>query len=1177
MKTVKSVFLYLRKYSTARIIKRSKLFDDAWYLLTYSDVAKSGIDPLVHYVWFGSVEGRNPTPMFDVNYYKQSNPDIDFTKVEPFTHYLKVGHKQLRNPNPLFSEGFVKGQSRNENLSVSGLERYLLRNPNFDVNPSQNFDNERYFSLRPDVLECKIAPLKHYLSSGRAEFDFFQARESLVEPRPENVVKKVEDKRVGDLVIYKAGGFSSKNVLLYVCYASDGGLSEFHIRNINKFDKENFEIVLIVCFDNLKRVIDEETYKRCNTVILRENFGFDFGAWKDTVNTLHGLENAKSITFSNDSFLVTSQTDLSHFVEKLDLSTDGATFATGNKEIKNHEQSFFFSIAGKEAIRQTLKVLNSFPYYLCKQLLIEEVEIVFGDMLRENGVKVNVLYKSEQFENYPANLTIHKWDKLIEEGFPFLKSQGLQAGLIDYDELSNHIDPEAVSILKDHLDKRGKIPIDEVGKFDDPNPFLNDLFYVNGALRAYNPASCNPVSIPLEKVTECTSKVLAIIHCYYLDVASEIIEKIAIRKGKFFAVFTTDTQDKVFSITKMANEHELDFEVICTNNRGRDIRPMLEALKKHRSHFDFMLHLHTKKSPHNSLHEDWGKYLIDTMIGSGDVIDSNVTILTEPEVGVVYPEHHATVRGLRNWGYNFDKAKKLLAGKFRLSQDTNLDFPTGMMFFAKVELFTTLLDMYPDSLDFEEEDGQVDGTLAHAIERCIFYFAARVGLGSVSVSTEGGINGAIGNPIMRKTLSHLINKARSAMLSKGRDASSIIGRAVGEIYPLDFCYQKALEKPRFNLVIPTAKPEKVYGGISTAIKAFLSILPAEHHSIRIIITSDDVDRASVDLLTKYFNKEFIVNAVNLGDSGNEIVQICHRKDFVLEVSDFDVFFATAWWTADVAYRAYDFISASDGKPNKVIYLIQDYEPGFYTWSNHSALARSTYARGKDTIAVINSEELAGYVLNRHKMPNSFVIPFRINTSIYDHLIKLDYERFPKENQILVYARPSVQRNLFEIIVEGLHLWQKMNPQVANQYEIVLAGEPFDNGLISHLINARVVGKMSLEMYALNLARSRIGVSLMESPHPSYPPLEMAFAGCKVVTNSYEGKNLEKRSNNIISLDPITPISLSDAIDKLTSSEDLNDFNVEYGTIRDLGAQVTELQDLAKGLSNLLLATDIKEH
>ena len=49
------------------------------------------------------------------------------------------------------------------------------------------------------------------------------------------------------------------------------------------------------------------------------------------------------------------------------------------------------------------------------------------------------------------------------------------------------------------------------------------------------------------------------------------------------------------------------------------------------------------------------------------------------------------------------------------------------------------------------------------------------------------------------------------------------------------------------------------------------------------------------------------------------------------------------------------------------------------------------------------------------------------------------------------------------------------------------------------------GKLSLQAYGALLNQCAIGISLMLSPHPSYPPLEMAHSGILTITNSFAEK------------------------------------------------------------------------
>ena len=82
----------------------------------------------------------------------------------------------------------------------------------------------------------------------------------------------------------------------------------------------------------------------------------------------------------------------------------------------------------------------------------------------------------------------------------------------------------------------------------------------------------------------------------------------------------------------------------------------------------------------------------------------------------------------------------------------------------------------------------------------------------------------------------------------------------------------------------------------------------------------------------------------------------------------------------------------------------------------------------------------------------------------------------------------------------------------------------------------------------------MGVSLMESPHPSYPPLEMASSGCITVTNCYESKSLENRSENIVSLDELSPTGLKTALDVAHSMASTNE-RPGFSKIRPVSTKV----------------------
>ncbi len=67
-------------------------FDSAWYLRSYPDVARAGMDPLEHYLVQGYREARDPSPNFDARFYKRRHLR-DIPGENPLLHYLKNQEK----------------------------------------------------------------------------------------------------------------------------------------------------------------------------------------------------------------------------------------------------------------------------------------------------------------------------------------------------------------------------------------------------------------------------------------------------------------------------------------------------------------------------------------------------------------------------------------------------------------------------------------------------------------------------------------------------------------------------------------------------------------------------------------------------------------------------------------------------------------------------------------------------------------------------------------------------------------------------------------------------------------------------------------------------------------------------------------------------------------------------
>ena len=74
-----------------RKIRTSGYFDAVWYLRKNPDVAKSHVDPVLHYFATGWREGRDPGPIFSTGGYLARNPDIAAAGMNPLAHFLLCG------------------------------------------------------------------------------------------------------------------------------------------------------------------------------------------------------------------------------------------------------------------------------------------------------------------------------------------------------------------------------------------------------------------------------------------------------------------------------------------------------------------------------------------------------------------------------------------------------------------------------------------------------------------------------------------------------------------------------------------------------------------------------------------------------------------------------------------------------------------------------------------------------------------------------------------------------------------------------------------------------------------------------------------------------------------------------------------------------------------------------
>jgi len=349
--------------------------------------------------------------------------------------------------------------------------------------------------------------------------------------------------------------------------------------------------------------------------------------------------------------------------------------------------------------------------------------------------------------------------------------------------------------------------------------------------------------------------------------------------------------------------------------------------------------------------------------------------------------------------------------------------------------------------------------------------------------------------------------------------------------------------PAINVLVPSLNPSEIFAGIATALD--LGIALARHgHLVRFIATDLPVAAPGASLA-------FILSRARSPELRARMSLCCGVTSATVPTHPDDQFIATAWWTAHVANTLTD-----DPRMNAsaFYYLIQDYEPLFYPWGTEHAGALASY--DLPARPIFNTRLLAEHSeAQGHR--------FAYDPLIFAPSIPVaDYARLPRRSQekprLVLYGRPEVPRNLFPLAIESLGRFIEAEHLTQADLEVVSLGLKHRNVLLPGGVEVQSEGKLPWSDYPAFLAGSAVGLSLMMSPHPSHPPIEMAAAGMRVVTNTFGPKDLGTLAPQIVSADLTVP-ALSAALSRAWHMPEPG-FDQRNISIADLGGPLDAVAD-----------------
>jgi lipopolysaccharide biosynthesis protein len=225
------------------------------------------------------------------------------------------------------------------------------------------------------------------------------------------------------------------------------------------------------------------------------------------------------------------------------------------------------------------------------------------------------------------------------------------------------------------------------------------------------------------KIHESTLGVF--VHIYYEDFIQNILEQLKSLPVPAVFYFSVASESMKKHLEDAIASEISVAEIRVVPNRGRNFGPLLVEFAGQMSAYDFVLHLHSKKSEHagEPLGKMWSNTLVSGLLGPKSLACALALLNENSEVGLIYPDMAKRFRRVNHfWGSN---RKPLTRSKFfekstsSPSWNKPLAYPVGGMFLARTDALRELISFEWSYEMFPEEKGQLDGTLQHALERYV--------------------------------------------------------------------------------------------------------------------------------------------------------------------------------------------------------------------------------------------------------------------------------------------------------------------------------------------------------------------------------------------------------------------------------------------------------------------------
>lgn len=698
-------------------IAASGLFDANWYLQHNPDVLATGKDPLKHYQRFGGYEGRDPSANFDTLGYLQQHPWLLSTRQHPLIHYLNQPRPEAESEQPegqgsagtnlMFGEMFAQTVGSDEDyvpLAEKPLEEPSRLRPIAFYLPQYHpiAENDRWwgkgFTEWTNVGKAVPQFAGHYQPRHPGELGYYDLRLPEVQERQAELARHYGI----EAFCFHYYWFSGRKRLLE--------------RPIDQFaNNPNIDLPFCLCWanENWTRRWDG---KESDILMEQKHLPEDDLEFIEDIAPL--LQKPNYLRVNGKPLLIVYRVDIlpdanktaevwrnycrEHGIGEIHL-VSAQSFNNGDPSPYGFDAAVEFPPHQTHAkrIEHQLTLLN--PAF--EGSVYDYADLVFTQLAKPATEYTRYRTVSPGWDNDArkpgrghtfANVTPGRYQQ-------WLAGAAREADLLPADEKIVFINAWNEWAEGAYLepDRRYGYAYLEATK---------------QVVKHYT----KPANFALETTLPNWKKrheTAVILHLYHTELWDEMASHLAHLDGKYDLYISLPEHAPEGTVARIQKTVP-DARCATLPNKGRDVLPFLTMLSAIRPlGYGQVCKIHAKRSLHRQDGDLWRREFLGQLLGSKKQVASVINAFNHhPDIGMIGPAGHWLDYD-RYWGSPESPARTrtlLESQGIRIGLE-ELGFFAGSMFWCRPEAMDPLLNITDD--DFEPEEGQTDGTLAHALER----------------------------------------------------------------------------------------------------------------------------------------------------------------------------------------------------------------------------------------------------------------------------------------------------------------------------------------------------------------------------------------------------------------------------------------------------------------------------